>query len=174
MNGQFYIDESELQAILNGEDDVELLLEKTFQPTKYTGKMRKSQLLGNTDVRRKWRARNQVRTKPPSVVIFEDRVEMLEYNVKAYPSTEKKRHWGYIIYDPKTKEIKQLYCSCKDFAYRLFKPMEKAGMLIHKQIPAKYIIHASVIPTKAWTVKTNPEGKLFVCKHICSILLKYI
>jgi len=138
--------------------------------------VRKEKLIANTDAGRKFRSKMHVRTRMPKVIVEDDvsGLEMTEFNFKAYPSTENKRHWGYIITDPKKhNDIKEIYCSCKDYAYRLFRPYERAGMLKEKLIPPKFKQHAAVIPTKAWTKKTNPTGRLFLCKHLLA-LMKYI
>ena len=130
----------------------------------------------NTDPERIRRAVEEVRTRPPNISKVEDGMNMLEYNFKAYPSTEFKRHWGYLVYDPTNMDVKEMFCDCKDFFYRLYAPMVKAGVarwdLGNRDI--KYVMRLVKRPNRQWTVITNPTGELFVCKHLYALLQYYL
>jgi hypothetical protein len=132
-------------------------------------------LISNTDEGRKFRAKKHVKTTPVKAwKLFDDpnnRLWMMEYNVKAYPSTEGKRHYGYIIFDNKTKDIKELWCSCKDYYYRLHATMVKNKLAKWTQeLPEKYPKKAPMIHNRKFTIKTNPTGKLYLCKHLISVI----
>jgi hypothetical protein len=130
----------------------------------------KNKLLSNTDAPRKFRSKSQVRTRPPKVTELDDGIEFIEYQFRAYPSTQNMRHWGYILYDNEKKDIREGYCDCKDFAFRLFRPYQRAKLLNPDKIPKKYLDHAATIPTRQWTKKTNPKGKIYLCKHMVSLM----
>lgn len=131
----------------------------------------KNLFITNTDPARIKRARKEVRTRPPKVTEGEDGYDRLEYNFKAFPSTEFKRHWGYV--DHKGTDIRQLFCDCKDFFYRLYAPMVKKGLATWN-LPAKYKTREIKRHNREWTNITNPEGKVFVCKHLYALITEYI
>ena len=100
----------------------------------------------------------------------------MEYNFKSFPSTEQKRQWGYIIYDPETKDIREAYCTCADYHFRLRAPYVRAKIGPQRgKLPPKYK------NTRArkwawngeWTKKTNPQGKIFTCKHLAAAIIGY-
>jgi hypothetical protein len=139
-------------------------------------------LMRNTDKGRKWRARYQVRTRPMSATMINEKTKtwMLEYNFKAYPSTEEKRHWGYIIYDEPNKDITQVFCGCRDFWFRLWAPYVRAKLANYNNYPLykKYKKdEKNTWPTPhnhQWTKIRNPDGKLYLCKHLYAALSGYV
>jgi hypothetical protein len=132
-----------------------------------------STLIDRTDKGRIHRADYEVMTTSPKAVGLEGDLRQLIFNFKASPSTENKRHHGWITYINKTQKITELYCSCKDYAFRLFKVYESKGMLNRSKIPNRYIKHASVIPKDEWPDVTNPKGKTYVCKHLAALIKNY-
>jgi hypothetical protein len=143
-----------------------------------------AKLLSNTDEGRMNRGRFNI--KKCQHVIKDDEgklknVEKIEFNVKANPSTEQRNHIGYVIYDPKTHMVYELYCCCQDFQYKIFAPMVKNKLAkwdIAPKYKAKEIerIKAGGFGkhNRQWTKKTNPSGKLYVCKHLAHILHFFI
>lgn len=125
----------------------------------------------NTDPGRIKRAKTEIRHTPPRVTDIGDGYERLEYNFKANPSTEFKRHWGYV--DAKGNNVKEVFCDCKDFFYRLYAPMVKKGLATW-DLPPKFKNRLTKRPNRAWTNTTNPEGKLFVCKHLYALISEYV
>lgn len=123
-------------------------------------------LLSNTDKLRLQRAEKEVRTKPPSVVDIGDGFEKLVFNFKANPTEEKKRHKGYLIH--KDGDVREMFCDCSDFFYRLYQPLVKAGLARYDLSDMfKYLL---IKPhNKKPTRVTNPTGKLFVCKHLAAM-----
>jgi hypothetical protein len=139
---------------------VEIFKGDVFLETKF------SQLLSNTDEERLRKAEDEVRKNPPSAFDFVDGSEKLEYNFKSYPSVEMKRHKGYIIHTE--GEIHKMYCDCKDFYYRLWAPLVEAGLSSYS-LSSKYLTADARSHTQAWTQTTNPDGDLFVCKHLAAM-----
>jgi hypothetical protein len=129
-------------------------------------------LIANTDQGRKNRAKRQVRTQPcKQFKLFPDKpLYMLEYSVKSYPSSEGKRQYGYVIFDNQTMDIKELFCSCRDYYYRLWSNYVKNKLASFGPLPGKYSSKAPMKHNKQWTRVTNPRGKLFLCKHLYAII----
>jgi hypothetical protein len=125
-----------------------------------------SELLNNTDEERLRKAEEEVRKNPPTVADFVDGTERLEYNFKSYPSVEMKRHKGYIIH--KEGVVEKMYCDCKDFYYRLWAPLVEAGLSSYT-LSSKYLTASARAHTQEWTNTTNPDGNLFVCKHLAAM-----
>ena len=142
----------------------------------------KKPLMRATDRGRRWRALHQVRTRPMQATMINEKTKtwMLEYNFKAYPSTEEKRHWGYILYDEPKKDITQIFCDCLDFYFRLWAPYVKQKLANYNNYPlyAKYKKRGKdTWPTphnKKWTKHTNLAGTLYVCKHLYAALKGYV
>jgi hypothetical protein len=142
----------------------------------------KNKLIRATDRGRIWRSKHQVRTRPLTATMIDEKTKtwMLEYNFKSYPSTEEKRHWGYILYNQPNKDITQIFCDCRDFFFRLWAPYNKAKLANYNNYPmyAKYKNKGrDTWPTphnKQWTVETNPSGKLYLCKHLAAALTGYV
>ena len=132
----------------------------------------KQKFLVRTDTERVRKARVEVRTRPPQIVPSStEGYDRLEYNFKAFPSTEFKRHWGYA--DVKDEDVKELFCDCKDFFYRLYAPMVNAGLATRTLAP-KYQKRLVTQHNGEWTKETNPDGTLFVCKHLYALLAEYV
>jgi len=130
-------------------------------------------MLKNTDAGRLHRADFEVSTTSPKATNAGGDLRQLLFNFKSSPSTENKRHHGYITYINKTQKITEIYCDCRDFAFRLFKVYESKGMLNRSKIPNRYIKHASVIPKDEWPDITNKKGKTYVCKHLAALIKNY-
>ena len=152
-------------------EEMELLLE-----------IKKRRIMNNTDQGRQFRALHEVRTRPLKATLVDEKntIWMLEYNFKSFPSTEEKRHWGYIIYDQPNKDITQLYCTCRDFYFRLYAPYVRKKLANYNNYPlyAKYKkASRDTYPTphnKQWTIQTNPSGNLYCCKHLYAALKGYV
>lgn len=125
-------------------------------------------LMRNTDQGRLQRAINEVRTNPPRVFDYNNNVVKLEYNFKSFPSVEMKRHKGFVIHEG--DKLIHLFCDCKDFFYRLWTPLVEANLSKYS-LPTKfdYVFKENGDPSREWTNRTNPEGKLFVCKHLAAM-----
>jgi len=123
-------------------------------------------LLQNTDAFRLRRAIQEVRTNPPIAQPYSDGSEKLEFNFKSFPSKEMKRHKGFIIH--KEGVIERVYCDCKDFFYRLMTPLVEAG-LARYELSSKYNTEFAASHNKEWTKISNPEGRLFICKHVAAL-----
>jgi hypothetical protein len=132
--------------------------------------MKFSELINNTDEERLRKAEEEVRTNPPRLMEFANGEERLEFNFKSFPSKEMKRHKGYIVH--KEGEIKKMYCDCKDFYYRLWTPLVEAGLSSYT-LSSRYTTAQTRTHTQEWTNSTNPDGQLFICKHLAA-LRKYI
>lgn len=144
-------------------------------------------LTTKTDMGRIRRAMRELRTRPPKLTELVNGEEMLEYNFKANPSTEFRRHWGYVIY--KGNKINELFCDCKDFFFRLYAPLVKKGLAVWEpDLPKKFQRryarlnnepypsgYAGKLPhNRQWTKITNPSGKIFVCKHLYALITRYM
>lgn len=123
-------------------------------------------LIDNTDLERLRKADREVRTKPPTVHDMGNGYEKLVFNFKAYPSKKDERHKGYLIHID--GEVKEMFCDCPDFFYRLYEPLVKAGLARYDLSDMfKYLLikpHNEHPPRE-----TNPTGKLFVCKHLAAL-----
>jgi hypothetical protein len=131
----------------------------------------KHELMNSTDPGRVDRSESMF-TKPPLITDGGNGLSKLEYNFKANPTIERKRQYGYVIYDEETKDLKELFCSCKDFSYRLYYPFEKNGLANYNLEP-KYRKKAPFVHNQQPTKITNPEEKLFLCKHLYHLLKYY-
>lgn len=86
---------------------------------------------------------------------------------------------GYADISQNKTHCTQLFCSCSDFFYRLYAPYVKAGLSTWN-LPPKYRVKQNTnnkigVPSNhKWTVDTNPEGKLFLCKHLWAFLAYYV
>ena len=129
-----------------------------------------SDLLSGTDMERLRKAEEEVRTNPPTVTDFIDGTERLEFNFKASPSIEMKRHKGYIVH--KEGDVHKMYCDCKDFYYRLWTPLVEAGLSSYS-LSSRYLTADARNHSHDWTGSMNPDGKLYVCKHLAA-MRKYL
>lgn len=98
---------------------------------------------------------------------FGNQYGMIVYNVKSSENSEGKAdgQHGYIVYNKANKNIKQVWCSCSDFYWRLWAPYASAGFSTF-DIDKKFEKWAKKGHTQEWTNETNPEGTLFLCKHL--------
>lgn len=139
-------------------------------------------LIDNTDPGRIFRGLHNVRTLPPNSTNLNSEkykgTSTIEYNFKSFPSTEHKRHFGYVTFDTKTNDIRFLFCSCKDFFFRLMAPYVKAGLTSYN-LPTggtiRKVYYKTPMPhNHQWTKITNPDGRLFVCKHLYACIHYYV
>lgn len=143
----------------------------------------KHQLLQNTDVDRaikgsgsNMRVFKNAPTKPPKHIDPKLGYQMTEYRVLSskWHNTEKRSHQGYVVYrmSPKTQtiSIKELFCDCNDFYYRLYAPYERKGLSPVENLPIKYKKIMRRVYNKQWTDITNQQGKLFLCKHLYKVI----
>lgn len=134
----------------------------------------KEQLISNTDEARIQRAIKQLRLNPPKVFEVDEDTERLEYNFKFKPSTEFKRHWGFVEYNTNTEDITRVWCDCKDWFYRLWAPYVQAGLSSWEDnLPKRFQKRPVKSHNHEWTKETNPNGSLFVCKHLIALLRGY-
>lgn len=134
----------------------------------------KDRLISNTDEARIQRAVKQLRLNPPKVIEVDEEIERLEYNFKFKPSTEFKRHWGFVDYNVNNNDINHLWCDCKDWFYRLWAPHVSAGLSSWEDaLPKRFQNRPVKSHNKEWTDETNPSGKLYVCKHLIALLRYY-
>ena len=135
----------------------------------------REKLFSNTDKGRKFRGQTQVKTRrsPVSTTGSSPELNRTDYIVKAKPSIEKRTHHGYIDYDPDNGEIHEMFCDCKDYFFRLASPLVKADLATWDLEP-KYAKRLPMKHNHKWTKITNPDGKLYVCKHLYHILNNYI
>lgn len=131
-----------------------------------------SELMSATDKGRIERSES-IFTKPPLVTDAGNGLVKIEYNFKANPTIENKRHWGYVIYDENNKEIKELYCDCLDHAFRQRYPFVKNNLGTWNLDP-KYQKREPFPHNQEPTKITNPDNKLYVCKHLYQLLNNYL
>ncbi len=128
-------------------------------------------LMNNTDKGRVERS-DPMFTKPPLVTDAGNGLTKIEYNFKAKPSVEQKRQYGYLIYDEKDNDIKQIFCGCRDFNFRLYYPMVTNDLATWDLEP-KYRDKAPFEHNKEPSKITNPNNNLYVCKHLYQLLKNY-
>lgn len=133
------------------------------------------------------RGMKEIRTNPPKITnVIEkagNKYFRAEYNFKSVPSVEFRRQWGYADVSKNKEYINELYCTCKDFYYRLYAPYIAAGLATW-DLPPKYKANRQIniisksknnkTPVNTWTDSTNPDGKLFLCKHLWAFIAYYI
>lgn len=142
----------------------------------YLNEINKNILKTNTDDGRIHRAINDIKTHRRQLRFRVDNNgnNVLEYDFRANPSTEFRNHWGYVIY--KNDDIKELFCCCKDFFYRLYAPLVK-NKLATWTPPKKFIMRMKKfngVHNKEWTKIRNPTGDLYVCKHLYALIHVYV
>jgi len=134
--------------------------------------IKKETLLKNTDSGRVKRGTKDIITRGPKIT-DENGITRYHYNFKTKPSVEGKRHWGYVDVDEKDGDIKKVWCDCKDFSYRLWAPYVKRR-LSNWSLPNKYQKRMPFDHNHDWTKETNPNGKIYVCKHLYALLQHYL
>jgi hypothetical protein len=125
-------------------------------------------LVDGTDEKRLLKAKKHVRKFPPKVIgTDKEGYEVLEFNFKSFPSTSGKRARGYIIH--KERDVKEMYCSCEDFYYRLWYKLVDSG-LSRFDVPRKF---PRVKPPNKMDMATGDIRKdgeeLFLCKHLAAM-----
>jgi len=140
-------------------------------------------LLSNTgklSPQRVERAMKEINKKPPTLSGVKEvqgkKYFRAEYNFKSKKSQFRQMGYGDISQD--RQYCKEMFCSCSDFFYRLYAPYVAAGLSTWN-LPPKYKSKQSQTVNKAphnqhWTVQSNPQGKLFLCKHLWAFLGYYI
>ena len=137
--------------------------------------IKKSVLMKNTDKKR-IKLSKEMRVRPPKVETLDNGLERMSYKFKMSPpskSVEGKSHYGYIDYDRKSKEIKELYCSCKDFAYRLRYPYVENDLATW-DLDKKFKKKEPFEHNQEKTSQTNPDLKLYFCKHLFALVKSYL
>jgi len=134
-----------------------------------------SKILNQTDAGRLYRAKIHVKVTSPLLTKFSNGFA-LEANVKSFPSSENKRHWLYIVHDPNTRDIIEMFCGCRDWLYRQYWVNKKYGLARWYTDPKfplqKYKKNMSVFPKDLPPVKVNPTNKLYLCKHLSAVILQ--
>jgi hypothetical protein len=157
--------ESNLLYIFEGVELYPLsALDKKFDLVEYAF----DDLLDDTDDKRLLKAKKHVRKFPPRVIGTDSEgYEVLEFNFKSFPSVSGKRAKGYIIH--KDRDIKEMYCSCHDFFYRLWYKLVDNG-LARFDVPRKYPRIMPPNKMKMATGDIRKEGEeLFLCKHLAAM-----
>jgi len=137
--------------------------------------IKKSVLMKNADKKR-IKLSKEMRVRPPKVETLDNGLERMSYKFKMSPpskSVEGKSHYGYIDYDSKTKDIKKLFCSCKDWAFRLRYPYAKDDLAtwdLDKKFKKKEPFEHNQEPT----YETNPNFTKFLCKHLFALIKSYL
>ena len=157
-------------------NDIELFLERQMTAKELmslTSNGRRTR--GSYEVKR---VQNTVKEigKSPKVL------EKLEYRCRSTPSTTGQNHFGYVIYEPKTLLIHQLFCSCPDFFLRYYYLFVKQGMATFDlepkyrmkdkarlEGPLKMGRHNEMPPSKI-----NSTNTLEICKHLFCICKFYL
>lgn len=129
------------------------------------------------------RAMKEVRPKAPSITGASEVNDTAYFRaiydfLKSKPSSENRGHKGYADISSDKKYVSQVYCTCKDFFYRLYAPFVASGLATWN-VPSKFKNNQkkNISPAghnKKWTKQTNPDGKLFLCKHLWAFLAYYI
>lgn len=126
------------------------------------------------------RGMKQVRKQPPKITGVKEvqgqKYFRAEYNFKSTGST--KRQMGYADVSQDKTYCKEVFCTCSDFFYRLYAPYVAAG-LASWNVPSKFKAKQAVNVEKGshnhkWTTETNPQGKLFLCKHLWAFMAYYV
>ena len=126
------------------------------------------------------RAMKGMRKQPPKLTsakeVQDQRYFRAEYNFRSAGS--KKTQMGYADISQNKVFCNELFCTCSDFFYRLYAPYVAAGLSTWN-IPPKFKAKQRGNVVRAphnhhWTVITNPQGKLFLCKHLWAFLAYYV
>ena len=140
-------------------------------------------LLANTgklSPKRVERAIKEVRKKPPKITGVKEvegkKYFRAEYNFKSVKAT--KTQMGYADISQDKVYTNELFCTCADFFYRLYAPFVAAGLSTWN-IPPKYKAKQRSTVINAphnhhWSELTNPQGSLFLCKHLWAFLAYYV
>ena len=131
-------------------------------------------LMNNTEARRVTRGKDEVEILDYKISNADPKkygkgYKILEYATVSDPTSEHKVHHGYIVYFQPNGKVKELWCSCRDFFYKLYAPYVKAGLATFN-LDKKYKEYLAAQHNKKWTNKTNPDGKLYLCKHLYKVM----
>ena len=138
----------------------------------------KSALINNTDAKRLARGKDEVEILDYDIHTADPQkygkgYKMLEYAALADPTSEHKVHHGYIVYFASNGKVTEVYCSCSDFFFRLYAPYVRAGLStfnLDKKY-RDYMMQTYGKPhNRQWTDKTNPNGELYLCKHLYKVM----
>jgi hypothetical protein len=118
--------------------------------------------------------------RPPKITsakqVQDQRYFRAEYNFRSAGS--KQSQMGYADISQNKAFCNEVFCTCSDFFYRLYAPYV-AAELATWSIPPKFKAKQRGSVVRAphnhhWTVITNPQGKLFLCKHLWAFLAYYV
>jgi len=126
------------------------------------------------------RAIKEVSKKPPKITGVQE-IDGMKYFRAEYIFKSKgasKTQMGYADVSSDKEYISEVFCTCADFFYRLYAPYVAAGLATWN-IPSKYKAKQRSTVLKAphnhtWTELTNPQGSLFLCKHLWAFIAYYI
>lgn len=94
--------------------------------------------------------------------------KIIEYSVLSDPSKENKIHHGYVVYFASNRKVREVWCDCKDFFYRLYFLYVKAGISTYDLDSAYSRFMVGEVQKRPPEI-TNPGNRLFVCKHLLHI-----
>lgn len=140
-----------------------------------------------------YRSQKRIIDKPVKYMALKNGFIRLQYECRGDPSLQYRHgenmHWGYV--DFRNDEISEVFCSCRDFFYRVYYHMAtryklskwrltgryKPKMLasVGSSYNAKRRHDAPVHPRQEGPYRwTNKEGDLFLCKHLYDAVNRYI
>jgi len=131
-------------------------------------------LMNNTEAKRATRGKDDVEILDYKISKADPKkygqgYKILEYAAVSDPTSEHKVHHGYIVYFQPNGKVKSVFCDCRDFFYKLYAPYVKAGLATFN-LDKKYKDYLAAQHNKKWTNKTNPDGKLYLCKHLYKVM----
>lgn len=151
-----------------------LMAEKTSDGMLIEALIDPKRLMNNTDALRVIRGKDGVEILDYNISKADPKrygrgYRILEYSAIADPTSEDKIHHGYIVYFQRNGKVKELWCSCRDYFYKLYAPYVKAGLATFN-LDRKYQEYSPMTHNRQWTDKTNPEGDLYLCKHLYKVI----
>jgi hypothetical protein len=155
-------------------------------------------LINNTDKfgnGRGYRGLNNIKRGKTWYYRTEEHLDFLSFNFLADPTLQHKHHYGYVIWNEraKTRPIREVYCDCSDFQFRMYYPFVQKGFAkwgVEKkyannttrtlispdgkiiQIPFKHNQKPGGTRGKP-SINISPN-KLYVCKHLYHAIREYI
>lgn len=150
-------------------------------------------LLQATSSNGDFRSQKKIIDKPVKYLALANGFIRLQYECRGNPSLQYRHgedyHWGYV--DFKGDEISEVFCSCRDFFYRIYYHMSKRYKLSKWRLTGRYKSKMLKSVGNTYNVKrrhdapvhyrpegpykwTNAEGDLFVCKHLYDALNRFI
>ncbi len=126
------------------------------------------------------RAMKGVSKRPPKIIGVKDvggnKYIRAQYNFKSKGSTT--NQIGYADISQDKSKCSEMFCTCADFYMRLYAPYVAAGLAtwdLPNNFKSKQSNTVKTGPhNKKWTAETNPEGKLFLCKHLWAFMAYYV